>query len=407
MLKKINLLTLFAILIICFFTVPAFAAVSRVPINSVVLSYESTEYTGKAQKPAVTVTVVLNGKTVTLEKGTDYTVSYSNNTNAGTATVRVKGKGSYRSSISSTFEITPAKITSASLKYDALKYTGKPRTQTGTTVVSAVIGGKTKILTKGTDYKITYKNNVNVGTARMTIEGKGNYTGTIVKKFKIKPKALSSLSPGDIVDGNMISGIESKYFKSYAIRDGDEVYNYINGKSYKENPYVALSDLRYIKVLHYNFDHRIQVGEMIVNKAIAKDVLHIFRELFDAEYEICSMYLIDRFWTGDPDSTDDMSCHYNNTSCFCYRTATRSSSISRHALGMAIDINPQQNPYVWYENGKKTVYDKNSKAYIDRSSGAPHMIVTGDICWKTFTGYGFDWGGDWSDPIDYQHWERR
>ena len=88
---------------------------------------------------------------------------------------------------------------------------------------------------------------------------------------------------------------EKKYFTVSEISDA--VLQYINGKSYVENDHIGLDDLRYLKLLHYNYDHEIQVGELIVNKKIAEDVKEVFWELFSEEYEIESMYLIDRFWT--------------------------------------------------------------------------------------------------------------
>ena len=62
---------------------------------------------------------------------------------------------------------------------------------------------------------------------------------------------------------------------------------------------ISYDDLRYIKVLHYNFRHQIQVGELVVNQAIAEDCRQIFMELFQEEYEINSMYLIDRYYEKD------------------------------------------------------------------------------------------------------------
>ena len=105
--------------------------------------------------------------------------------------------------------------------------------------------------------------------------------------------------------------------------EGDSVYNRIYGKSYYENKNIGLQDLRYLKMLHYNFNHEIQVGEMIVNAAISRDVLSVFQELFAAEYEIQSMRLIDDYWTGDGDSSDSNSIDNNNTSAFCYRQSHR------------------------------------------------------------------------------------
>lgn len=198
----------------------------------------------------------------------------------------------------------------------------------------------------------------------------------------------------------------SDYFVSSEIQVGDAVYNRIYGRSYVDNPNIGLSDLRYLKLLHYNFDHEIQVGELIVNVAIADDICAIFQTLFENEYEIYSMYLIDDFWTGDGGSSDTASIDVNNTSAFCYRTVTGGSSLSNHAYGFAIDINPQQNPYVSYSSGSPYWYHSNANDYIDRTTGYEHMITHDDLCYQLFTvQYGFEWGGDWSNPKDYQHFE--
>ena len=154
-------------------------ALSRISISkaSVTLSTSTYAYDGKAKKPGVTVK--LNGKT--LKNGTDYTVSYSNNTKVGTATVKITGKGNYTGSVSKTFKIKnnfkKATISGISNK----SYTGKNITQS----VTVKFSGKT--LKNGTDYTVSYSNNKNIGTATVKITGKGSYTGTITKTFKINP----------------------------------------------------------------------------------------------------------------------------------------------------------------------------------------------------------------------------
>ncbi len=196
----------------------------------------------------------------------------------------------------------------------------------------------------------------------------------------------------------------SQYFVAYEI--SDTVYNYINGRSYQENPNVGLDDLRYMKLLHYNFNHELQVGELIVAADLQADFIGIFMELFQAEYEIQSMYLPDRYWTGDPTTTDSASIDVNNTSCFMYRPATGSGNLSRHAYGCAIDINPQQNPYVSYRTGSPVWEHENANDYIDRTTGLPHVITEEDICYQIFIKYGFEWGGAWTNIKDYQHFEK-
>lgn len=218
--------------------------------------------------------------------------------------------------------------------------------------------------------------------------------------------SLSGQDPGTIISAEKID-MENldKYFMDWPIEVGDNLYEKIIGKSYRENSEVPISSLCYLKMPHYNFEGEIQVGEMIVNVDVKDAVKKIFKELFIAEYQIKSMYLIDKYWTGDPAVSDSKSIDKNNTSAFCYRRVTGGSSLSNHAYGRAIDINPQQNPYVSYQNGNARWYHSNSDAYIARDTGRSHVITHEDLAYKIFTKYGFTWGGDWNNPKDYQHFE--
>jgi hypothetical protein len=117
------------------------------------------------------------------------------------------------------------------------------------------------------------------------------------------------------------------------------------------------------------------------------------------------MYLPDRYWTGDGNETDTASCDDNNTSAFFYRVVDGSSKLSKHARGLAIDINPQQNPYVDYRSGQPECIHENALAYIDRTTGVAHVITEDDLCYKLFTQNGYKWGGAWKNIKDYQHFE--
>ena len=154
-------------------------ALSRISISkaSVTLSTSTYAYDGKAKKPGVTVK--LNGKT--LKNGTDYTASYSNNTKVGTAKVTITGKGNYTGSVSKTYSIKNnfKKATVSGISTKA--FTGKNITQS----ITVKYNGKT--LKNGTDYTVSYSSNKNIGTATVKIAGKGSYTGTITKTFKINP----------------------------------------------------------------------------------------------------------------------------------------------------------------------------------------------------------------------------
>ena len=145
------------------------------------------EYNGKAHTPEVIVTLTDEGEDKVLTEGTDYTLSYKNNTKAGTASAVITGAGEYTGTITKTFTIKAVSLYSVTLKYSSLQYTGSPRTQSGTTVVKAKVGESYKVLKGGTDYSIEYSSNSNIGTAKMTVTGKGNFKGKITKSFKIIP----------------------------------------------------------------------------------------------------------------------------------------------------------------------------------------------------------------------------
>lgn len=217
------------------------------------------------------------------------------------------------------------------------------------------------------------------------------------KKEVILEKEAGSTVNSDVIDWQDLD----QYFKSSKI--DDKISERINNRSYRENSDIGLAQLRYLKLLHYNYDHQIQVGELIVNADIAGDCQKIFRELFEQEYEIEGMRLVDHFWTGDADSTDIASMEANNSSAFCYRVKTNGKSLSNHALGYAIDINPVENPYV----SGDTVLPASGKAYTEREAAADHMIDSDDLCCKLFKKHGFTWGGDWKNPKDYQHFEKQ
>ena len=186
-------------------------ALSRISISkaSVTLSTSTYAYDGKAKKPGVTVK--LNGKT--LKNGTDYTVSYSNNTKVGTAKVTITGKGNYTGSVSKAYSIKNdfKKATVSGISTKA--FTGKNITQS----ITVKYNGKT--LKNGTDYTVSYSSNKNIGTATVKITGKGSYTGTITKTFKINPakqeiQKLTAKSKAFFVDWaqkGSASGYEIQY----------------------------------------------------------------------------------------------------------------------------------------------------------------------------------------------------
>ncbi|MBQ8879011.1 MAG: M15 family metallopeptidase [Lachnospiraceae bacterium] len=167
---------------------------------------------------------------------------------------------------------------------------------------------------------------------------------------------------------------------------------------------ISYDDLCYMQVLHYDFNGEIQIGELICNRKIADDFMEIFHELYVNEYQIEKIRLVDEYGGDDTASMMD-----NNTSCFNYRVVDGTSSLSKHAIGCAIDINPFYNPYVVFnKNGSGETYisPEGSEIYADRSQSFPHKIDENDLCYKLFKEHGFVWGGDWNSCKDYQHFQK-
>jgi hypothetical protein len=188
-------------------------------------------------------------------------------------------------------------------------------------------------------------------------------------------------------------------FAAEPIPDG--VWERMQGKTYKENPHIQRDDLRHIRTLHWDYDEQMHVGEMIVNKEIADRVVRIFRQLFDAKYPIQRMLLPDVY-----DADDETQMRDNNSSCFCYRAIAGSTKLSKHARGLAIDINTLYNPYYRVlEDGSLFIQPANAGEFCDRRKDFPYKIDHNDLCFKLFTEAGFEWGGDWTTRKDYQHFE--
>lgn len=182
----------------------------------------------------------------------------------------------------------------------------------------------------------------------------------------------------------------------------DSLFARMQGKSYPEGCTVARSDLRHVRVLHVDAQGRVHQGELVCNKAIAQDLLDIFRQLYQARYPIEKIRLID-----DYEADDEQSMRDNNTSCFCYRTVSGTKKLSKHAQGLAIDINTRYNPWVRKgADGRQLVSPSNGTPYADRRQTYPYKIVKGDLLYRLFIQHGFQWGGNWRTMKDYQHFEK-
>lgn len=147
---------------------------------------------------------------------------------------------------------------------------------------------------------------------------------------------------------------------------------------------------------------------MIVDRALADEVLDIFEELYRLEFPIETMDIIDRYagYIDEIfDTLDRASMSQNNTSAFCYRLVNGGANrMSYHARGWAIDRNPKINPYYIPSSGY--VSPANAYPYADRSVDWPGIIRRGDPIYTILIRHGWEWGGDWSDEKDFQHFQK-
>ncbi len=178
----------------------------------------------------------------------------------------------------------------------------------------------------------------------------------------------------------------------------DKVFDRMDGLSYGRDCTTKREDLRYLRVLHRGFDGETHIGEIVCNKAIAKDLLYIFRQLYQEEYPIEKVLLVDEYG-GD----DEMSMEDNNSSCFNFRPVAGTGHLSQHAYGRAIDINPLYNPYITSDG----FVPVNAGDYVDRSAQNPYKIDKNDLCYQLFDERGFTWGGSWNSVKDYQHFQKK
>ncbi|MCD8353541.1 MAG: M15 family metallopeptidase [Clostridiales bacterium] len=204
-----------------------------------------------------------------------------------------------------------------------------------------------------------------------------------------------AMDAGTILTAEELDGLDTSELFFYE-DISDQVFARMEGVSFGADCTTAREDLRYVRVLHTGFDGETHIGELVVNQAIAEDVVEIFQGLYGASYPIEKMLLIDEYG-GD----DELSMEDNNTSCFNFRAVSGTEHLSQHAYGLAIDVNPLYNPYI-----TSSGYEPyNAGDYIDRTLDFDYKIDETDLCYQLFTQHGFTWGGSWSSVKDYQHFQ--
>ncbi|MGQ0465705.1 MAG: M15 family metallopeptidase [Sporichthyaceae bacterium] len=166
------------------------------------------------------------------------------------------------------------------------------------------------------------------------------------------------------------------------------------GETWQRGCPVPLADLRYLNVSFRGFDGAAHTGELIVHRRHARDVVGVFQKLFRADFPIESM----RLNTG-ADLTAPPTGDGNNTSSFVCRKARQQTRFSAHAYGLALDLNPFQNPY---QRGD-LVLPELSSSYLDRSWRRPGMLFRGGVAVRAFAAIGWKWGGNWVRTKDTMH----
>jgi hypothetical protein len=184
-------------------------------------------------------------------------------------------------------------------------------------------------------------------------------------------------------------------FHGRAERIDAETRRRMSGVSWHPGCPVGLGDLRLLTVSHWGFDGRVHRGHLVVHRDFATEMVGAMRRLFRLRYPIRRMRLVDAYGADDHRSMDA-----DNTSAFNCRTVAGSPSVwSEHAFGRAVDVNPIENPYVT-ESGH--VSPPAGARFADRDYAKGVIHRSGPVV-AAFAAIGWEWGGNWSWPKDYQH----
>lgn len=157
---------------------------------------------------------------------------------------------------------------------------------------------------------------------------------------------------------------------------------------------VQPDQLRYLTMSFRGFDARAHTGEMLVNAEVAQTVVDVFKRLFAAGFPLEEMRITPEAELKLPPTGDG-----NNTEAFVCRPTRGQKEWSAHASGLAIDLNPFNNPYVKGD----LVLPELASSYLDRDWSRPGMALEGGPAVTVFESVGWKWGGRWSDPVDFMH----
>jgi len=181
----------------------------------------------------------------------------------------------------------------------------------------------------------------------------------------------------------------------------------MRGTTWKPGCPVPLEDLRILHFNYWGFGGNIERGPMVVNASSAEDVLWVFHQLFDARFPIKRVGLSTPFHPKSFAEHRRITSNRSVTASFNCRPVVTAlgpaDTFSQHAYGLAIDLNPLQNPYVTADG---FVRNRAAEPYLDRSRNLEGMIHQDDVVFRSFAAIGWSWGGDWSGDKDYMHFSR-
>jgi hypothetical protein len=176
----------------------------------------------------------------------------------------------------------------------------------------------------------------------------------------------------------------------------------MRGTTWKPGCPVPLSDLSLLRFNYWGFDGEVKRGPMVVNASVGPDVLWVFGRLFEAQFPLKRVGLTREFKESrletDPNTRRSVTASFN-----CRPVVTPAGAgdtFSQHSFGLAVDVNPLQNPYV-REDG--WVRNRFARPYVDRSRSLSGMIEEDDVVVRSFATIGWAWGGHWSGGKDYMH----
>jgi hypothetical protein len=179
----------------------------------------------------------------------------------------------------------------------------------------------------------------------------------------------------------------------------------MRGTTWKPGCPVPLADLRLLRFNYWGFDGRVKRGPMVVHRDVAADVLWVFGRLFEARFPIKRVALTKEFVPEEFEPR--ISSRRSVTASFNCRPVVTplgpGEDFSQHSYGLAIDINPVQNPFVTADG---FVRNRMARPYLDRDRRLPGMIHQNDVVVRSFDAIGWSWGGRWSGGKDYMHFSR-